>query len=253
MIKVNMIKNLDSVKVLITRELEDGKILAEKLKKLGFEPILFPTIKTIPLNFNTENILDYDVFIFGSRKGVKYFFNKILKNYPIHNFSDKEFIAVGKKTAEELKKLKFSNIKIPKNYSSYGVLNLLKENWENYKDKKILFPKAKRGIDLLEKSLPNIKPLYVYETAFNKPTNIKDVELMFTGEKIDIVIFTSPSTFLGFKEIFNNNWKRYLITTKIVAIGKTTGKTLKEWGITNFYIPKNSTIEDVLKLIKDIG
>ena len=243
-------KNTHTYRVLITREPEDGKILANRLENLGFIPILFPTIKTVPLDFDTKDIASYDIFIFGSKKGVKYFFQKISDR--LEELKDREFIVVGEKTAEKLKNLGFTNIKIPEVYSSEGVLNLLKNNWNYYKNKKILFPKAKRGIDLLEKTLPNVKPLYVYETLFNKPKNIDEVKSLFENKKIKAVIFTSPSTFLGFKYIFEKDWKSFLKESKVISIGKTTGKTLKEHGITDFYIPKKSTVESILDLIQEL-
>ena len=243
----------DKGKILITREIEDGRILAEKIKEIGFEPVLFPTIKTLPLDFNVENIIDYDVFIFGSKKGVRYFFKKLSDKDVLKKIKSKEFISVGEKTAEELKKYGIKNIKIPEIYSSSGVLKLITENWDYYKDKKILFPKAKKGIDLLEKNLKNIEPVYIYETIFNKPDNIKSVEILFKNEKIYAVIFTSPSTFSGFKEIFSDNWKEFLKKTKIISIGKTTGKTLEKNGILNFYIPEKSTIEGILEIIKNLS
>ncbi len=243
-------KNIHIYRVLITRELEDGKVLADRLENLGFIPILFPTIKTVPLDFDTKNINNYDIFIFGSKKGVKYFFQEISSR--LEELKDKEFIAVGEKTAEKLRDLGFTNIKIPEVYSSEGVLNLLKNNWNYYKNKKILFPKAKRGIDLLEKTLPNVKPLYVYETLFNRPKNIDEVKYLFENKKIKAVIFTSPSTFLGFKDIFKEEWQNFLKESKVISIGKTTGKTLKEQRITDFYIPKKSTVEGILDLIQEL-
>ena len=119
-------KNIHTYRVLITRELEDGKVLANKLENLGFIPILFPTIKTVPLDFDIKNITNYDIFIFGSKKGVKYFFQKISDK--LEELKGKEFIAVGEKTAESLKDLGFTNIKLPEVYSSKGVLNLLKKS-----------------------------------------------------------------------------------------------------------------------------
>ncbi|RUM60380.1 MAG: uroporphyrinogen-III synthase, partial [Persephonella sp.] len=64
--------------------------------------------------------------------------------------------------------------------------------------------------------------------------------------------FTSPSTFLGFKEIFKDEWQNFLKEVNVISIGKTTGKTLKEQGITDFYIPRKSTVEDILDLLQEL-
>ncbi|RUM61596.1 MAG: hypothetical protein DSY66_01770 [Persephonella sp.] len=237
-------------KILITREYEDSKRLRDRLKALGYFPIIFPTIKTVPLEFNTENMTDYDVYIFGSRKGVKYFFEKIKD---LNSFKDKKFIAVGEKTASELRKLGFSDVLIPDEYNSLGVLKLIKDNWQYFKDKKIIFPKSKIGVDLLEKNLPNVKPIYVYNTVFNKPDNIRNVEDLLKRKEISITIFTSPSTFLGFKNIFKYNWKNYLENTNIISIGKTTYKKLKKENLNKIFIPEKATEEEIIKLIEKIS
>ena len=236
-------------KILITREYKDSKRLADRLKALGYFPIIFPTIKTVPLKFDTENLTNYDIYIFGSRKGVKYFFEKFKD---LNSFKDKKFIAVGEKTARELKGLGFTDVLIPEEYSSLGVLKLIKDNWQYFKDKKILFPKSKIGVDLLEKNLPNVKPIYVYDTVFNKPDNIKDVEDLLKKKEIFIAVFTSPSTFLGFKNIFKDNWKIYLESTNIISIGKTTYKKLKEENLNKIFIPEKATEEEIIKLIQKI-
>ncbi len=239
------------MKILITREKEESLSFAKKLNNLGIETIVFPTIKTIPLDFPLEIVSKYDVFIFPSKKAVKYFFSKIEPS----SLKDKEVIAVGEKTKEALEKNGIKNVILPNVYSSEGVLRLILENIEKYKNKKILIPRAKKGIDLLPKELKGevkeISILSVYETVLNIPENQKEVENLFENKDIDISIFTSPSTLKNFLKIFPEKGKDYLKSTCIAVIGSTTAKAVKEEGLDICLIPEKFTVDEIINKIKE--
>jgi len=234
--------------ILITRPYEEGKKLANLFNEELFNTILFPTIKTIPLepNFDLEKVLDFDIFVFGSGKAVKYFFER----FPIEYFFDKEFIAVGEKTANRLKSLGLKKVIYPKDeYTSEAVLKLIENKWDYYKDKKILFPKSKIGTKTLEEKLPNVVPMYIYTTITNYPKNREEVKRILLNGEMDFIIFSSPSTIEGFKNNFPEDWKKFINSSKIVAIGRITANKLKNENITNFVLPKKATNEEIQRLI----
>ncbi len=239
------------MKVLITREKEESISFAKKLNDLGIEAVIFPTIKTIPIDFPLETVSKYDIFIFPSKKAVKYFFSKV---EPIF-LKDKEIIAVGEKTKKALEEYSIKNIILPETYSSEGVLKLILENLEEYKDKKILIPRVKKGIDLLPKELKGkvreISVLPVYETVLNIPDNLEEVKELFEKKEIDISVFTSPSTFKNFLKIFSEKGKEYLKDTCIAVIGTTTAKAVKEEGLDICLIPEKFTVDKIINKIKE--
>ncbi len=238
------------MKVLITREKEEGEKLGEKIKDLGLEPVLFPTIKTqiIPVDID---ILDYDVFIFPSKNAVKFFFSQIDPTY----IKDKTVISVGEKTKKYLEHFGIFNVLIPEVYSSEGVLHLIKNKIDFFKDKKILIPRAKKGIDVLpdylKSKVKEIKVLPVYETVLNIPENVNQVRYFFENGEIDFSIFTSPSTFLNFLKIFPEKGKEYLNSTCITVIGTTTKKAIEKEGLKVCLIPQKFTVEGILEKIKE--
>ncbi len=238
------------MKVLITREKEESISFAKKLNDLGIEAVIFPTIKTIPIDFPLETVSKYDVFIFPSKKAVKYFFSKVEPSF----LKDKEIVAVGEKTKKALEEYSIKNVVLPETYSSEGVLKLILENLEEYKDKKIIIPRAKKGIDLLPRELKGkvkeISVLPVYETVLNIPENVKEVENLFERKKIKITVFTSPSTLKNFLKIFPNG-KEYLKNTCIAVIGTTTAKTAKEEGLDICLIPEKFTADEIINKIKE--
>ncbi len=238
------------MKVLITREKEESISFAKKLNDLGIEAVIFPTIKTIPIDFPLETVSKYDVFIFPSKKAVKYFFSKVEPSF----LKDKEIVAVGEKTKKALEEYSIKNVVLPETYSSEGVLKLILENLEEYKDKKIIIPRAKKGIDLLPRELKGkvkeISVLPVYETVLNIPENVKEVENLFERKKIKIAVFTSPSTLKNFLKIFPNG-KEYLKNTCIAVIGTTTAKAVKEEGLDICLIPEKFTVDEIINKIKE--
>ncbi len=220
------------------------------LDKNRFKIIPFPTIKTVPLEFKTKSILNHDYILFTSINAVKFFFKKIR----IEDIKDKKVIAVGEKTAEKLKELGFENVLTPKEFRSEGLIKLIKENWEKFENKSILVPRAKKGRELLSEHFKDksieIEILPIYQTSINIPENKEKVEKMLKNQEIDIVVFTSPSTFENFLQIFGKEkGKKYLSFPKIAVIGATTKKAIENKGLKTDIIPSKYTFQDLSKLL----
>ncbi len=240
-------------RVVITREKEESEKFARKLKEAGFEPVIFPTIKTVPVDFSVQNIYEYDVYIFTSKNAVKYFFSKT----DITKIKNKTVLAVGEKTKKSLEKLGFEDITVPEKFSSEGMLELIKKNIDFFKDKKILIPRAKKGINTLVDNLKNqvkeIKILPVYETVLNIPENVKEVENLYIKDAVDFTVFTSPSTVEGFFRSFGGKSYGYLEKTCIAVIGTTTKKAVEKKGLKVCIIPEKFTVEGIIHAIVSVA
>ncbi len=229
-------------KILITTN--RYKEFEKYLTKDRYKIIPFPTIKTVPIDFDCQNIENYDYYLFTSVNAVKFFFKKINPE----KLKEKKIIAVGEKTGEKLKELGFKDIIYPEEFRTEGILKLIEKNWDKFKGKTILVPRAKKGIDILEKHFKNknikIKILPIYETILNIPKNKEEVQSLLEKGEIDTVVFTSPSTFDNFIKIFD---KGILKNTKIAVIGKTTEKAVKNAGLNVNIIPDKFTFEELSK------
>ncbi|NPA51572.1 MAG: uroporphyrinogen-III synthase [Aquificae bacterium] len=209
------------------------------------EVIHFPTIKTVALEFGKIDAQYFDVLLFTSTKGIKYFFQK---ENP-QNYKEKFFIAVGEKTLTALEKLGFSNVHIPKEQTAQGIVTFLEENYSFFKRKKILFPRAKDGRrEILQlKDRFDIFWIDVYSTVINIPKNKIQVKKLLGKNHIDAVCFTSPMTFKNFSKIFENQPKEILKGKVISSIGKTTQKEIEKAGIKVSFVPKKASVEDLVK------
>ncbi len=224
--------------ILITKSEDEIR----KYKRNGINIIPFPTIKTVPLDFDIDTDR-FDIYIFTSVNAVKHFFNKISPE----RIKNKKIMAVGKKTKSALEKLNFKKIEIPNIQSSEGLLKTLSKY--NYINKRICLPRAKKGIDLLEKEFKNLTVIPIYETVLNIPKNKKEVKELFEKNLINFVLFTSPSNIENFIKIFKKRSVYYLKRTDVIPIGKTTGKKLKELGIEPLFIPEEPSIEKIISQI----
>jgi uroporphyrinogen-III synthase len=223
-------------KVIITREERLDKSIENKAKEKGIELIYCPLIKTQPVDFKVPEIKNYDYLIITSKNAVKYFLKKI----PVENIVDKKVIAVGEKTKAYLKKLGFKEIILPETSSAEAIEELLKSG--EFNNKKFLFLRAEKGQSIKNK---NVNLLVVYKTVFNKPQNFENCKKLLEEDKIQYIIFSSPSTFYSFKENFKN-YRQILNNIKIIAIGKTTKKAIENEGFNVFITPQKPSFDEII-------
>ncbi len=213
---VSLINNIKPASVFITRSLTDDSyfkntLTAQKYKVTGISLIKIECIKF-------ADVPKTDWIFFSSSSAVTHFFEQ----QPNLSGSTK-FGVIGKGTEMALKQfghradfigkradiletgISFSNL-------AYG--------------KTILFPKAVDSLRSIQKQLvENTKAidLDVYETTLVSDVEIPDAE---------IIVFTSPSNVKAFMTA--NKIKNH---QKVIAIGKSTGKKLEEYGIVNYKTP----------------
>ena len=188
--------------------------------------IHLPLIKTKPIKRKLK-LNNIDALIFTSKYSITYSLkmNKKLKKLPA--------IAVGLKTAKELRKNKIKVLDIAKENNVKSLIKLIKEKYQNHK---FLYLRAKKIAFDIKKEL-SIKEKIIYKTKYIKYDKNKK------PKKNSIIIFSSPSTIKAFLKNFS--WEE---TYKAVAIGSTT---LKELSFAkNKFIAKKRTIKSCVKTAK---
>jgi uroporphyrinogen-III synthase len=216
--------------VLLTRPEEDAVKDRDIFQSFGFKVNLLPLIGFKPLDFEIPPLENFDYIYFGSKRGVKYFFQKLdregIKKLP-------PIVVVGKKTAQFLEEFGLKPFLVLDGYSNH-LVELAKSG--KLKKGKVLIPTSKvhtKDIYRLKDIGFEIKVLPVYETVYLKyPSEVVRKKL----EDSDIVIFTSPSTFFSLVENLQNGTN--LLREKIiVAIGKTTAKAVEGKGFKVSFTP----------------
>lgn len=220
------------MRVLFTKksiEQEVTKKLNPKIQCDFINVLKIKHIPTVPCSLSNYSL------IFTSVNGVQSFFDN---NYqPNEDFTNQigfnKIYAVGLKTKKELRKNGFGTYKVTKHASE--LLDFIIEH--SAKEKFIHFC-GNLALDLLDKKLPlqNIryKKVVVYETELLYPK---------VDENHDAICFFSPSGVRSFAK-FNSLDNKILF-----SIGETTEKELKKWTQNKIITSKESSLNDLLRLV----
>lgn len=222
--------------VISTRPTSDGDKIVSFLENKGATVLHLPMIEISAIESMPEidkigtKLSDFDIIILTSKNGVRYFFEYLEKVKLIGYINPAtKFIAIGGRTAEEIRKYNITNIYVNKGNTSEDLIEDLMG--QDISSKKILLPLAEMASDLLEKKLSvknSVTRINVYKTIavteFDK--NILD---SIRDDLYEVIIFTSPSAIINFmKAIAPLNIKNQL---KIACIGKITHKKAIEYNI----------------------
>jgi len=234
---------MSQVKSLITTQEKKG--ITNFLENCGIKPYWIPLIKTVPVDFDLNEILKFspDFAIFPSKNAVKHFFSRV--NPQI--FKDLKIIAVGKATGKELEKLGFSP-EVPEKFSGDGVVSLLRK--KSPEGKRFLIVRPEKSTETVSNYLKKegfeVKEVVVYKTVFNEENRRKLNEVLDLG--IKFFCFTSPSNFKAFLE-FAENCEKILKNGVIIPIGETTAKFIESLNFKVFEVPEEYSLEGIAKLL----
>lgn len=214
----------------ITRPKEQSLELAERLREKGAEVLIMPTIKIVPILPNRaldcaiESLGSYFGIIFTSQNGVKIFFQRLFEmGLDSRNLHGLKVFAIGPRTASEIMSYGIRPDFVPDKYLSEGLTDILKNL--DIRGKRFLFPRAYEARELVPSFIENsggkcdVIPLYRTEI----PDEVEKID-----EAPEMVIFTSSSTVRNFVTLYGIEM---LKKTKVVSIGPSTTKTLKEFNI----------------------
>lgn len=181
-----------------------------------------------PRNFKVVDaailrISDYDGLLFTSRHAVLYFLGRFKKKMKsVKALRSKMIVAIGKTTAEALKSFGLDAKCMPEEETAESMAKLL-FNFQ-IKGKRFLIPRSDLArdflVDALRKCGAHVDPVIAYRNLFPK---IKKQNL----DRIDEIVFTSPSTVRNFLKIHRDIPARI----KVWAIGPVTRAELRTFKI----------------------
>ncbi|RUM27850.1 MAG: uroporphyrinogen-III synthase [Aquifex sp.] len=231
------------MKIILTREEEDIGKDKKLFEKEGFTVIELPLIKATALDFKLPS-RDYDYIVFQSKRAIKYFLEK-------EEIVDKaKIVAVGKKTAEELRNYGYKADLIPDEENVQGLIRLFKKLQKG----KVLIPRSKIGrnelIEFLRRENFTVFPVNVYTV---EPV-LYDERFLLEKLKGDFIVFHSPS---AVKAFFANLQKHGIgkekLNLKYIAIGKTTKESLYRFNVKDVLMPQKPSTEHIIKLLKSMA
>ena len=199
------------------------------LKDFGATLHHFPMIDIVGnSNVKPFNLSDFDYYIFTSKNGVNAFFNlDFVKEKKINTF------CLGRKTKNALLENGVKPILVSNESYSDNLITELLEN-QMVVNKRVLLVLGNLADNKIEEaliSICNVIRLDIYNTTLE--TTKKEDIADFLENKNTISIFTSPSSFQAFNNLYDVG------KTTLVSIGTTTSKTIKSSG----YVPEITSDE----------
>ena len=173
-----------------------------------------PLIEIVALeNFSelqaaAKRLQEFDYLLFTSRFAVKYWAESG------GGFDVKNVVSIGAKTSEALQKLGVKNICQTAKDDSYGVID-----WFSAQKKgRVLIPRSNIALPIIPDGLKalgfEVETITAYKNQM--PANAQKVSL----EKIDKIIFTSPSTVDNFVKLYGGIPKDKILETRGVVTEK---------------------------------
>ncbi|HSD62197.1 MAG TPA: uroporphyrinogen-III synthase [Ignavibacteriaceae bacterium] len=254
----NQLLPLKNKTIVITRMIEQSKESSEIFQKLGAEVITFPTLEIMPPDSwkDFDDIVKkqskIDFIIFTSAHAVNMFIKRCEELSLKFDFNRIRIVAVGSKTAGICEKNNIPVHIIPKEFSGDGVIEELTEY--DLEGKVIFIPRSAIGReelpDGLKKRGAKIKTASVYNIGLPSEENIVEYKEKLKKSNPDLFVFTSPSTFVNFLEIQNiADPIKYFAGYTVAVIGPTTKAALEKKKVKVDIIPKEFTLEGLVKSI----
>lgn len=240
-------KELFGKNILVTRDTAQGENFCREIEKLGgnSELLSFLRIEDKMHNFNYENLKNYQALLFNSPNGVKFFFEHIPDMRVLGNI---KIGAVGAKTKEELEKFKIKPDVMPEKYLTAELAEeILKITEEN--DKILVITSDISPCDDVEwnrKYNRKFEKIIGYNTNFNLKSKT-DVEKIL--KDVEYITFLSSSAVKSFVSSLENDIS-CVKRLKVISIGPSTTKTLKNFKINIFSEALDYTADGVIDILR---
>lgn len=246
---------LSGIRVLVTRPRSQAESFMRKLRDLGAEPALFPTIRIAPAEDRTPlerevaDIATYDWVIFTSQNAVEPFWDCLSDaGLDAGALQPLTIGAIGPKTAGAVRERGIAVDFVPSQYVAEAIVEEIGE----VAGQRILLPRADIArpalLDGLRAKGARVNQVTAYRTVLAEPA--ESVMAHVLAGEIDIFTFTASSTVRNFMEILDEQEPRMLLHRAVVAaIGPITAGTLAEYGIAADVVAKEHTIDGLIKAI----
>lgn len=231
--------------ILVTRSATQASTLINHLTRYGAEVLALPTIQTTPcpLPAHLPPLTTFQWLIFTSTNGVNYFFEQL----PAGLTFPGRIAAVGPQTAQTLAHWQQQTQAIPEQFTAADLPAILGD----VAGQNILLPQGNLArpelAHLLQTAGANVHQLTIYHTS-TPPADPAVLERLAAG--VDVVTFTSPSTFTGFQQICGAELAQKILHTAVVAcIGPTTAQAVQAAGFPVHLIPADHTAAGLAEMI----
>lgn len=242
--------NLQGLRVLNTRPLEQGLSLNQAIEQAGGHAIHCPALVIEASDqswLSLQPVLtEVKQAIFISANAVNYYFTALTNRQVIWP-STIQVIAVGQATAAALKKWGIQTVTTPEIADSEHLLAL--PSLQTISEEKILLIKGEGGRPLLEETLlsrgAELVVLAVYQR--NPPLFAQDeIHSLWHNDAVDIILFTSQQAMQNIFALCSEDAQTWLCTKPCLVVSERLAKAASLLGIKTVIVSSPETIVKTL-------
>lgn len=255
---------LFGLRILLTRAMEQNQSLSTKIDDLGGEPVEFPVIALEKVNEAGKiekikqacaEISRYDWIVLTSTNGVQHFFDWLMScNIDIRQLNRAKFVAVGPKTADEIKKRGIFVDLVAERFDAEGVIEVMQHL--DLADKQILIPHSSIAREVLTEQLTSlgahVTDLPIYENSIVTEQEPFIIDWLLE-QHIHLLTFTSSSTVTNFIEVLKHHGIedpiKLMSTYPIASIGPITSNTIRSYGLNVTIEADEATVDGLINKI----
>lgn len=249
---------LENRVIAITKSKDAAGDAFDELLQNGAELVFIPSISIEPIKDNPNldkaiaEISTYNYLIFASAAAVKFYAAEIELKKSIIDYSGINVACVGLRTADECTKFNIPVHIIPASYNALALCRELEKH--DLQGKRILIPCSQIAREELGSELTRLGAIVnsvpVYETKMPLPEEITKLKDAFSRKKIDLIAFTSPSSYCNFLMIFNiTSPKTFFSSYRVAAIGHTTKNAIAGSEVKVDITPDETSLKGLFKSI----
>lgn len=245
-----------------TRPIKRLKHSVEEAEEMGFKVIAAPSMRIIhgekkEFECARELLLSGKVsfVVFGSITSVEESLIEYKDDF-VKLFDKVKIISIGPSTEEALTSVGLSTDSIPEEFSSSGIVELLKDS---VKGKTVLLMRSDSGSEILYDGLiqagADVINIAAYRLEeFGMSTSLLHLITAIKGGRLDVMAFTSPMSAKIFysqlkRQVGADRTKKLMDDLKVAVIGNPTAEALRSLGREPDIIPKDFTFRDMLDAI----
>ena len=254
---------LAGLRILVTRQDSPESSLSGMLKSKGASVITIPMTQIKPptswesFDKTVLQSTNFDWAVFTSRNGVTKCLSRLEKLglSPIKTFSALKIACVGKATASALAENGITAKLVPEHFQSEGLISAFSQADLNKINFWLIQAESPREIlhHALEKQGAEVISTPVYR---NIPVKRDFSFLMqdFKENKIDWILFASPSAVKNFQQILPNGfWHQLEVEPKFACLGEITAAALQSFGWTVQAKPNIQDFEHLVQKLCEIN
>ena len=245
-----------------TRPTQRIKDSIDEARAMGLDVMAAPSLEIIPGDEEEfkkleDSVTDGCTVVFGSSTAVeqcqKFYGDRIRQV-----FEGARIVSIGPATTKRLESAGFTVDAVPEDYSSYGLVDLLKDE---ARGRRIVIVRSDSGSDVLSDGLRAAGADLVCIASYK----LKEVgmcpallHLLIAVKRgqLDCMAFTSPMSASSFIRHLEERFGKekgdeYLRGIRIAAIGRPTSERLESLGFKPDIVPEKTTFHDMLQAVKD--